>query len=190
MSGAFGEVPEVVLDEPEDRVGDHVVEAVVGLLVGLDHRHPVVRSRRCRVRPGRPLLRRRRRPPSVIAEAIQSASRWRRGRRSAVTRPPPPRRTVRLPSSSRSNWAGPRLADDDQRLIRHAAKVTGGRKPSPVETEKPQVSSRFSRSSQSRTGAARGPRGGRAPCLRGRSVLPSPGSLRISRLRPRTPRRN
>ena len=32
-----GEVPEVVLDEPEDRVGDHVVEAVVGRRIRDDH---------------------------------------------------------------------------------------------------------------------------------------------------------
>ena len=32
-------VPEVVLDEPEHRVGDDVVEAVVGLVVGLDEAH-------------------------------------------------------------------------------------------------------------------------------------------------------
>ena len=37
-----GEVPEVVLDEPEDRVGDHVVEAVVGVGVAADQQHPVV----------------------------------------------------------------------------------------------------------------------------------------------------
>ena len=37
-----GEVPEVVLDEPEDRVGDHVVEAVVGLGVAADQQHAVV----------------------------------------------------------------------------------------------------------------------------------------------------
>ena len=40
--GSVGEVPEVVLDEPEDRVGDHVVEAVVGLGVAADQQHPVV----------------------------------------------------------------------------------------------------------------------------------------------------
>src|ERR1700709_291327 len=45
----------------------------------------------------------------VIAEAIQSASRWETRPESAVTRPPPPRRRVRSPPSSRSNWAGPRL---------------------------------------------------------------------------------
>ena len=40
--GRVGEVPEVVLDEPEDRVGDHVVEALVGFGVGADQQHPVV----------------------------------------------------------------------------------------------------------------------------------------------------
>jgi hypothetical protein len=36
-----GEVPEVVLDEPQDRVRDHVVEAVVGRGVRRDHLHVV-----------------------------------------------------------------------------------------------------------------------------------------------------
>jgi hypothetical protein len=36
-----GEVPEVVLDEPQHRVGEDVVEAVVGLVVGLDEAHAV-----------------------------------------------------------------------------------------------------------------------------------------------------
>src|ERR1700761_5576091 len=56
---------------------------------------------------------------SVIAEAIQSASRWETRPESAVTRPPPPRRTVRLPSSSRSNWAGPRF----ETMIRGASLI-------------------------------------------------------------------
>ena len=34
------QVPEVVLDEPEHRVGDDVVEAVVGVVVGLDEADP------------------------------------------------------------------------------------------------------------------------------------------------------
>ena len=38
------EVPEVMLDEPEQRVADHVVVEVVGLGAGLDERHPVVGS--------------------------------------------------------------------------------------------------------------------------------------------------
>ena len=37
--GRVALVPEVVLDEPEHRVGDDVVEAVVGLGVGLDEAH-------------------------------------------------------------------------------------------------------------------------------------------------------
>ncbi len=39
--GRVGEVPEVVLDEPQDRVGDHVVEAVVGDGLALDQEHVV-----------------------------------------------------------------------------------------------------------------------------------------------------
>src|SRR5215204_1244061 len=46
---------------------------------------------------------------SVIADAIQSASRWETRPERAVTSPPPPRLTVRSPLSSRSNCAGPRL---------------------------------------------------------------------------------
>ena len=38
MSGRVGEVPQVVLDEPQHRVGEHVVEAVVGLRVA--HHQP------------------------------------------------------------------------------------------------------------------------------------------------------
>jgi hypothetical protein len=37
-----GEVPEVVLDEPQDRVRDHVVEAVIRRRVRGDHLHVVV----------------------------------------------------------------------------------------------------------------------------------------------------
>ena len=40
--GRVREVPQVVLDEPQDRVRDHVVEAVVGVRVGLDQEHLVV----------------------------------------------------------------------------------------------------------------------------------------------------
>ena len=36
------EVPQVVLDEPQERVRDHVVEAVVGERVRLDQEHLVV----------------------------------------------------------------------------------------------------------------------------------------------------
>src|SRR4051812_16467751 len=61
---------------------------------------------------------------SVIAEAIQSASRWRTRSESAVTRPPPPRRTVRSPFSSRSNWAGPRFETMISGEASTAAEVT------------------------------------------------------------------
>jgi len=44
-----GQVPQVVLDEPQHRVGDDVVEAVVGDRVGLDQPHVVLAAA-----PGRP----------------------------------------------------------------------------------------------------------------------------------------
>ena len=86
------EVPQVVLDEPQHRVRDHVVERG--------------RRRRGRTRPagcGTASPRRRTRTTrrrarllasassSLIADAIQSASRWLTRPVSAVTRPPPPR---------------------------------------------------------------------------------------------------
>ncbi len=40
--GSVGEIPEVVLDEPEDRVGDHVVEAVIGFGVAVNQQHAVL----------------------------------------------------------------------------------------------------------------------------------------------------
>ena len=40
--GGVGEVPQVVLDEPQHRVGEHVVEAVVGLGVADDEAHLVL----------------------------------------------------------------------------------------------------------------------------------------------------
>src|SRR5215210_7271381 len=46
---------------------------------------------------------------SVMAEAIQSASRWWTRPVSAVTSPPPPRRATSSPFSSRSKAAGPRF---------------------------------------------------------------------------------
>ena len=57
-------VPEVVLDEPEHRVGDDVVEAVVGLVVGLDEAHAE-----------RPALGRLdlERPPAVLARDLDVA---------------------------------------------------------------------------------------------------------------------
>ena len=103
------EVPQVVLDEPEDRVGDDAVEAVVGLGVGLDQEHLVgdaVELDGCRT-PVRfaghrnVLVGHRRGDPQRVAVRDQALS--------AVTSPPPPRRTMRSPASVRSNSAGPRL---------------------------------------------------------------------------------
>ena len=50
--GSVGEVPEVVLDEPQDRVGDHVVEAVVGRSGRSRPAGPRSRPRRARPRTG------------------------------------------------------------------------------------------------------------------------------------------
>ena len=79
------EVPEVVLDEPEDRVRDDVVEAVVGHRLRLDHEHVVggvVDRDLHRVAAGLPATAT---SSSVIAEATQSASRRATSPVSAVT---------------------------------------------------------------------------------------------------------
>ena len=59
-----GQIPQVVLDEPQHRVGDDVVEAVVGLGVGGDELDPVLVAVRARApgTAGRRGARRRRRP--------------------------------------------------------------------------------------------------------------------------------
>ena len=102
-----GEVPQVVLDEPQHRVGEDVVEAVVGVGVGGDEADLVLAAagRLDRERPPAVLLRDTSTSPSVIAEAIQIASRCEARPVSAVTRPPLPRRRCRRPRRS----PGPRL---------------------------------------------------------------------------------
>ena len=101
-----GQVPQVVLDEPQHRVGDDVVEAVVGLGVGDDEAHVVLAAAACRTTNGcPPRSRDLRASPSVIADAIQTASRCDARPVSAVTSPPVPR--VNEPSTS--NVTGPRL---------------------------------------------------------------------------------
>ena len=105
--GRVALVPQVVLDEPQHRVGDDVVEA---------RRRPRGRTRRSargtrrraapRPRTARsPCSRETSTSRSVIAEAIQIASRCEARPVSAVTRPPVPRLTE--PSSW--NVTGPRL---------------------------------------------------------------------------------
>ena len=90
-----GQVPQVVLDEPQHRVGEDVVEAVVGVGVGLDEAH-VVLAAVAATRPRTAARRARSAPrasPSVIAEAIHTASRCEARPVSAVTSPPLPRLT-------------------------------------------------------------------------------------------------
>jgi hypothetical protein len=75
------EVPEVVLDKPEDRVRDHVVEAVVGLALGLDQEDVVAdvveldagRLPLRLARHGEVLVRHRRRDPERPAVGHQPA---------------------------------------------------------------------------------------------------------------------
>ena len=93
--GRVGEGPQVVLQEPERRVGDDVVEPVVGGRIVVDEAETV-----------------RRAVPGALLDRRASrlvTSWWETRLRSAVTRPPPPRRATRLPSSSRKNETGPRL---------------------------------------------------------------------------------
>ena len=68
--GRVGEVPEVVLDEPQHRVGEHVVEAVVGLGVGDDQPHLELAARPASA-PGR--------PPGVLARDLGVVLVHRRG---------------------------------------------------------------------------------------------------------------
>ena len=101
-----GQVPQVVLDEPQHRVGEHVVEAVIGLGSLTTSRtwySPPAGERTGNARP--PCSRETSASCSVIAEAIQIASRWEARPVSAVTRPPEPRWT------SPPAWkvTGPRL---------------------------------------------------------------------------------
>ena len=66
------QIPEVVLDEPQHRVGHDVVEAVVGLGVGRDELDPVLAAVRSRApgTPGRRAARAVATSSSVIADAI------------------------------------------------------------------------------------------------------------------------
>ena len=81
--GRVGEVPEVVLDEPEDRVGDHVVEAVVGARVAADQADLGSRSPSSSTSTGPPSPPRRRRRPRRSSPRRSRARRGaRRGRRA------------------------------------------------------------------------------------------------------------
>ena len=103
-----GQVPQVVLDEPQHRVGDDVVEAVVGVGVRDHQAHAEVDVAGGRAH-GEGLARRARARRcasySLIAEAIQIASRCEASPVSAVTTPPEPRWV----SPCASNVTGPRL---------------------------------------------------------------------------------
>ncbi len=101
-----GQIPQVVLDEPQHRVREHVVEAVVRLRVARHQAHLELLARggahgerAAAVGAGDLDV------GSLIAEAIHTASRCDARPVSAVTRPPEPRCT------SPPGWkvTGPRL---------------------------------------------------------------------------------
>ncbi len=161
-----GEVPEVVLDEPEDRVGDHVVEAVVGLGVAADQQHPVVDPVEREL--GRPaalfgdgdvLVGHRRGDPERVAVGDQARER----RNQAAAAAP----HGALPVLVALELGRPPVRDDDQRRGVHAAKITD---PARLRCR----GRRAGRASRA-AGAARGTRGGRAPCRRGRASCPARG---------------
>ena len=103
-------LPEAVLEKPEHRVGDDVVEEVVRRRVVRDEPQPVagavggVCSRPRRRRP---------RSSGEIALAIQVTSWCETSGASAVTRPPAPRRATCLPSS-RAYDDRTAVRDDDE----------------------------------------------------------------------------
>ena len=101
-----GQVPQVVLDEPQHRVGEHVVEAVIGLGVADHQTHLILPAGGERTGNGRaPCSRETCASCSFIAEAIQTASRCEARPVSAVTSPPEPRCT----SPPGPKVTGPRL---------------------------------------------------------------------------------
>ena len=94
--GRVGEVPEVVLDEPQHRVGEDVVEAVVGVGVGLDEAHQVVAAGRrahlerlpaVAARGARVVLAHRRGDPDRVAVRRQPAQRRDEAAAAALHRP-------------------------------------------------------------------------------------------------------
>ena len=174
--GRVGEVPEVVLDEPEDRVGDHVVEAVVGVGVAADHQHPVLDPVDREL--GRPaallgdgdvLVGHRRGDPERVAVGDEAGERGDQAAAAALHRP-----LAALVSLELRRTA---VGDDDQRIgVGHPAE------PTPTARAR-YASSSVKSSSQSRS--RRGERNSRRACslpARPRR-LPSSGSARISRQR-------
>ena len=98
-----GEIPQVVLDEPQHRVGEDVVEAVVGLGRGLDEPHEVVAAGRrgdlegaaaVAVRDGGVVLAHRRGDPDQLAVGGEAAQ---RRDEAAACRAGPIRRPRRSP---------------------------------------------------------------------------------------------
>ena len=157
------QVPEVVLDEPQQRVGDDVVEAVVGLGIRLDQLHQVLvavgrldRERTPPVAPrrGRVLLGHRRGDPGDLAVG-------------------------REPDQGRHQSSGP------PSYLSSGPKVTGPR----LDTSTSGGLSHYTSSCSKTLSQSRSSRGirkrRRTDSLPARpSCLPSPGSFRTSSARP------
>ena len=105
----LGQVPHLVLQEPQERVGDHVVGGLVDR--ALDRCEPqadrVVAAGQPRAAASGSAAARR--SPSLIAAATQVTGTWRPTWPSAVTRPPEPRRGRSEPSAAATKVTGPRF---------------------------------------------------------------------------------
>ena len=163
-----GEVPEVVLDEPEDRVGDHVVEAVVGGRVAADHADAVVDPVELELdRPalgllgdGDVLVGHRRGDPDRVAVGDQPRE---GGDEAAAAAPQRPLTVLAALELQR-----PPIRDDDQGRVVHAAKVKGSAQARRRRRASLRLRRRRSTAASRAAAAARGTRGGRAPCRPGR----------------------
>ncbi len=163
-----GEVPEVVLDEPQDRVRDDVVEAVVGARVGLDHRHPVVdpvdvEGDRAAFLFGDDdvLFGHRRGDPEGVAVGDQAGERRDQAAAAAAHRAVAVLVTLEL--------GGTPVRDDDQRRVAHLRREDYGRgEVTRARARRLRCRCGSAGRASRAAGAARGTRGGRAPCLRGR----------------------
>ena len=114
---ALRQVPHLVLEEPQQRVGDDVV----GLLVDACARPRRIAGAAARRRRA-PRAQSRgsaaaRRSPSLIAAATQVTGTWRPTWPSAVTRPPEPRRGRSEPSAAGRERHRPAVRGDDQAAI-------------------------------------------------------------------------
>ena len=166
--GSVGEVPEVVLDEPEDRVGDHVVEAVVGFGVAADQQHAVVDAvdrelgrAAALLGDGDVLVGHRRGDPERVAVGDEAGEGGDQAAAAAAHRA--------LPLLVALELRRPPVGDDDQWV-----RAVATRSAYPGASVPMCPAPRAARPSRA-AGAARGTPCGRVPCRRGRGACPAPG---------------